>query len=219
MIPQGSGYLLLGGDGGIFNFGVSAFHGSLGGQGYDDVTAVAVKSDRSGYVIVRESADVYPFGLSANLGEAAIGRHLDDCRPELEGFSNATIVVDSLLSKAVTDVIGPCIGRSSSYEGLCVTDRPAGANNYCSVPGVQASSGDPGVQRRARLLPADRRRGRPRRPRGARRRLRLRHPVPQHAPSHLLPLAKFLVCSVSAADPLPWHYKAGKLAEAGLQGG
>lgn len=141
MLPQSAGYLLLGRDGGIFNFGQSVFHGSLGADGFVDVSAVAVRADRSGYVMVRESGDVYTFGSATNLGEPDLGRHLADCRPALEGHANETSEIE-LLRTAVLDVIGPCTGRPVSFTGQCPPSPSPADGEYCFGLILRASSGD-----------------------------------------------------------------------------
>ena len=61
--------MLLARDGGIFNFGISVFHGSLGGLGYSDVVSAAVKEDRSGYLILHDLGNIHTFGTARNFGE------------------------------------------------------------------------------------------------------------------------------------------------------
>jgi hypothetical protein len=83
--PGGAGYLLVGSDGGVFNFGTGvSFHGSLPGIGVkvSDIVGIALTPDDGGYYMAESSGKVYgfgdahafptPSGLSANLPVAAI---------------------------------------------------------------------------------------------------------------------------------------------------
>jgi hypothetical protein len=81
----GRGYILVGGDGGAFNFGTGArFHGSLPGEGVKvaDIVGIALTPDDGGCYMAGADGRVYgfgyaqagglPAGLSANLPVAAI---------------------------------------------------------------------------------------------------------------------------------------------------
>ena len=68
MVASSSGYLIVGSDGGIFNFGESVFHGSLGGQTIPrPIQTVLVLTDLSGYVMVDADARTYPFGQGVTI--------------------------------------------------------------------------------------------------------------------------------------------------------
>jgi hypothetical protein len=81
----GRGYILVGSDGGVFNFGTGAkFHGSLPGEhvSVSDIVGIALTPDDGGYWMAGTDGHVYAFGdaqvwaepaaLPANLPVAAI---------------------------------------------------------------------------------------------------------------------------------------------------
>jgi hypothetical protein len=68
-MPDGSGYRLVGADGGIFTFGTAPFYGSLPGLGVTDtVGAVAPTRDGGGYLMAGRGGAVYAFGDAPNFG-------------------------------------------------------------------------------------------------------------------------------------------------------
>lgn len=65
----GQGYLIVGSDGGAFNYGQVGFYGSMAGQQLNlPVSGVAVTNDEKGYVEVGEDGGVFPFGDAPGLG-------------------------------------------------------------------------------------------------------------------------------------------------------
>jgi hypothetical protein len=75
-LASGNAYLMVASDGGVFNFGSSIFHGSRPGVAIAQgeirapVTCADVLADRSGYLMLDESATPWGFGTS----ETPIGR-------------------------------------------------------------------------------------------------------------------------------------------------
>ncbi|MEM9610890.1 MAG: hypothetical protein AAGA99_26005 [Actinomycetota bacterium] len=143
MIPQADGYLMLANDGGIFNFGVSEFHGSLGGQGYTTVVAAAVKTDRSGYLIMRENGKIHAFGSSEVVDTVPLdqGRdHQPDCRTPMGLHPSAFPTAEQLFADIVETTLADCLGRSLSYEGDCGQTTPETPDTYCSLLLISSSS-------------------------------------------------------------------------------
>ncbi len=77
MVGQGQGYLMVAADGGIFSFGQSVFHGSIPGLADPDarvqsndqeIVAVMVRSDNSGYIMLSRNGQIWTFGLTTALG-------------------------------------------------------------------------------------------------------------------------------------------------------
>ena len=68
--PTGSGYRLVGRDGGIFSYGKIAFAGSLPGRHVHvaDVIGMASTPSGNGYWIARSNGQVYAFGDAPTLG-------------------------------------------------------------------------------------------------------------------------------------------------------
>jgi len=63
--PQGNGYWLLGGDGGVFSFGAARFRGSVPGTGLCAAAgAVQIRSSRTGngYWLLGADGGVFSFG-------------------------------------------------------------------------------------------------------------------------------------------------------------
>ena len=62
-IPGGQGYWLLGGDGGIFSFGLAQFYGSTGAMHLNaPVVGMATTPDGAGYWLVARDGGVFSFG-------------------------------------------------------------------------------------------------------------------------------------------------------------
>lgn len=59
--PDGHGYWMVASDGGVFCFGDAAFHGSMGGQALSAPIAGMIPNG-SGYTLVGENGQLYPFG-------------------------------------------------------------------------------------------------------------------------------------------------------------
>ena len=67
--PDGSGYWLVAGDGGVFAFGDAGFHGSLSGQSLQrDVVGIVSTPDGGGYWEVGADGGVFAFGDAAFFG-------------------------------------------------------------------------------------------------------------------------------------------------------
>jgi hypothetical protein len=61
--PSGRGYLLFGGDGGVFNFGDAPMRGSLGGSHLSSpIGAISATPTGAGYWLATADGQVYPFG-------------------------------------------------------------------------------------------------------------------------------------------------------------
>jgi lipoprotein-anchoring transpeptidase ErfK/SrfK len=68
---DGSGYWLLGGDGGVFTFGDASFHGSTGGMPLNDpVVAMAATAEGDGYWLAAADGGVFAFGDAKFQGSA-----------------------------------------------------------------------------------------------------------------------------------------------------
>lgn len=59
--PDGHGYWMVASDGGVFCFGDATFHGSMGGQTLSAPIAGMIPNG-SGYTLVGENGQLYPFG-------------------------------------------------------------------------------------------------------------------------------------------------------------
>jgi hypothetical protein len=67
--PDGAGYWLVAGDGGVFAFGDARFHGSLSGQSLQrDVVGIATTPDGDGYWEAGADGGVFAFGDAGFLG-------------------------------------------------------------------------------------------------------------------------------------------------------
>jgi hypothetical protein len=61
--PDGQGYWLLGGDGGVFSFGLAQFYGSTGGMHLNaPVVGIAATPDENGYWLVASDGGVFAYG-------------------------------------------------------------------------------------------------------------------------------------------------------------
>jgi hypothetical protein len=73
--PDGAGYWLVAGDGGVFAFGDAVFHGSLSGQSLQrDVVGIAATPDGGGYWEVGADGGVFAFGDAGFLGSLGSAR-------------------------------------------------------------------------------------------------------------------------------------------------
>ncbi len=71
------GYFEVAGDGGVFNFGIAPFVGSMGGRHLDrPIVGMASTPDGGGYWLVASDGGVFSFGDAAFLGSMG-GNHLD----------------------------------------------------------------------------------------------------------------------------------------------
>jgi hypothetical protein len=70
--PDGAGYRIVAGDGGVFDFGDAAYYGSLPGEGVQNpqVTTMAGSVDGNGYYLINSSGNVWAFGDAPFLGNA-----------------------------------------------------------------------------------------------------------------------------------------------------
>lgn len=67
--PDGQGYWLLGGDGGIFTFGLARFYGSTGGMNLNaPIVGMATTLDGDGYWLVASDGGVFAFGDASFYG-------------------------------------------------------------------------------------------------------------------------------------------------------
>jgi hypothetical protein len=67
--PSGSGYWMMGGDGGIFSYGDAGFHGSTGGMHLNaPAVSMAATADGGGYWFVAADGGVFSFGDAAFYG-------------------------------------------------------------------------------------------------------------------------------------------------------
>jgi hypothetical protein len=68
--PQGDGYWLVAGDGGVFNFGNAPFRGSGVGPTTPYVGMLPTASG-NGYMLLRQDGAIHVCGDAQNLGNAA----------------------------------------------------------------------------------------------------------------------------------------------------
>jgi GH25 family lysozyme M1 (1,4-beta-N-acetylmuramidase) len=67
--PDGSGYWLVGSDGGVFAYGSAGFFGSLGGKALNaPIVGIAAAPDGKGYWLVGSDGGVFAFGSAAFFG-------------------------------------------------------------------------------------------------------------------------------------------------------
>jgi GH25 family lysozyme M1 (1,4-beta-N-acetylmuramidase) len=67
--PDGSGYWLVGSDGGVFTYGSAGFFGSLGGKALNaPIAGIAAAPDGRGYWLVGADGGVFAFGSAAFFG-------------------------------------------------------------------------------------------------------------------------------------------------------
>lgn len=70
VIVTAPGYRLVGGDGGVFDFGSTPYKGGLHGQVIPaPIVGIANTNDAQGYWMVGATGDVYPFGDAGNYGQ------------------------------------------------------------------------------------------------------------------------------------------------------
>ncbi len=125
-IDNGSGYWLVGSDGGVFAFGTAQFYGSLGsGHVGSPITGIVPTSDDRGYWLVAEDGAVFPFGDAVADGSMA-GEAL-----------NAPVV------GAVSSTGG---GSAPGPEGPAGTQGPPGPQGAQGLPGLTGPQGLPGIQ-------------------------------------------------------------------------
>ncbi|HEX3461134.1 MAG TPA: hypothetical protein VHT49_09530 [Acidimicrobiales bacterium] len=64
--PDGQGYWLVSGDGGVFTFGDAGFHGSVGGSALNNpIVGMAATRDGQGYWLVASDGGIFAFGDAA----------------------------------------------------------------------------------------------------------------------------------------------------------
>ncbi len=67
--PGPAGYLMVGGDGGVFALGGANFFGSLGGQAIPSpIAAIAAPPNETGYWLVAQNGKIYNYGSVPRLG-------------------------------------------------------------------------------------------------------------------------------------------------------
>jgi len=77
--PGPAGYLMAGGDGGVFALGGAAFFGSLGGQVLPSpIAAIAATPTENGYWLIAQNGKIYPFGSVPSLPPLSLppGAHI-----------------------------------------------------------------------------------------------------------------------------------------------
>ena len=66
--PGRDGYLMVGGDGGVFALGGANFYGSLGGQTIPSpIAAIAAPPSENGYWLVAQNGKIYNYGAAPAL--------------------------------------------------------------------------------------------------------------------------------------------------------
>ncbi len=83
------GYWLVAGDGGIFSFGSSVFHGSEGGATLQrPVVGIAPTADRQGYWLVASDGGIFSFGdapFEGSMGDKALNAPIVGIAPTADG--------------------------------------------------------------------------------------------------------------------------------------
>lgn len=117
---QTNGYWLTEANGRVWPFGNALFHGSLVGNGVDDIVGIAATPDGGGYWLVGRNGLIYPFGDAKWFGSLA-GKGVDDIvgidSPDAGGYwlvaSNGSVypfgdakALGSIAGKGVSDVAG-----------------------------------------------------------------------------------------------------------------
>jgi hypothetical protein len=141
--PQGDGYWLLGGDGGVFTFGRAGFHGSTGGLRLNrPVVAMAATPSGRGYWLVASDGGVFTFGDAAFLGSTgglALNQPIVDLAPTPTGRGYWLLGGDGgLFSFGDAGWFGsvPGTGSCGPLQAVAVVGSPSG-NGYW----IQSSDG------------------------------------------------------------------------------
>ncbi|MGB7051505.1 MAG: hypothetical protein WBG41_08055 [Acidimicrobiales bacterium] len=123
-VAGGSGYWLVGSDGGVFTFGTAQFYGSMAGKHLNSpITGIVATSDDHGYWLVAKDGGVFAFGDAVFSG-----------------------------SMGGKTLAAPIVGAASADSGGSGTTGPQGSTGppgpqgSTGPPGPRGSTGPPGPQ-------------------------------------------------------------------------
>ena len=158
--PGYDGYLMAGGDGGVFALGGANFYGSLGGQSLPSpISAIAAPPSENGYWLVAQNGKIYNFGaapalpaLSVALGRAHRRHGLDPRRGGAwltDQLGDVYAEGDALYEGGLggVHINAPIVGiaAAASGQGYVLAASDGGVFNYGtqgffgSVPGSLAA--------------------------------------------------------------------------------
>ena len=120
--PSGSGYWLLGSDGGIFSFGNAVFHGSTGSMHLNKpVVGMASSSDGNGYWLVASDGGIFTYGDAVFHGSAG-SLHLN--KPIVGMAAHAQMEVATGWSRPTVASSPMAMLDSKARRGACISTPP-----------------------------------------------------------------------------------------------
>ena len=119
-IDNGSGYWLVGADGGVFTYGDAQFYGSMAGKHLNSpITGIVATADAKGYWLVAKDGGIFAFG-------------------------DATFQGSTGNSALAAPVVGMASSTAASGTGPVGSTGPAGATGAQGAPGVAGAIGPQG---------------------------------------------------------------------------
>jgi len=129
--PDGGGYWLVSGDGGIFSFGDAGFHGSVGGTALDaPIVGMAPTADGLGYWLVAGDGGIFAFGDAAfdgSMGGTPLNRPIVGMAPTADGRGYWLVAGDGGIfsfgdanfdgSVEGTGLDAPIVGMAPTHDG------------------------------------------------------------------------------------------------------
>ncbi|HWD51109.1 MAG TPA: hypothetical protein VG412_01815 [Acidimicrobiales bacterium] len=129
--PDGGGYWLVSGDGGIFTFGDAGFHGSVGGSALNTpIVGMAPTHDGQGYWLVASDGGIFAFGDAAfdgSMGGSALNRPIVGMAPTHDGQGYWLVASDGGIfsfgdagfdgSMGGTPINRPIVGLAATSDG------------------------------------------------------------------------------------------------------
>ena len=129
---SGTGYRLVAVDGGVFDFGTSAFLGSLGGAPFaPPMVDITPTKDDAGYTMVATDGEVFTFGDAVDVGSISPATALPSGFRPLPGWRRLSTAPDRFRQ----DIPGPDEATVARSERLSSMGRllqvPVGAVVVC----------------------------------------------------------------------------------------
>ena len=134
--PNGKGYWMVAGDGGIFAFGDAGFYGSMGGQPLNaPVVDLAPTADGKGYWLVGSDGGIFAFGDARFYGSMG-GQHLNAAR---RGHGRDDAKTGGLLDgRRPTAASSPSTPRSTGPRGASYSTTGQRHGPHCEQQGLLA---------------------------------------------------------------------------------
>ena len=150
--PDGGGYWMVAGDGGIFAFGDAQFYGSMGGQTLErPVTGMAATSDGRGYWMVAADGGIFAFGdaqFYGSMGGHRLNAPVAGIHPTMDGSGYWMVAGDGGIfafgqAASMGSAAGSGLGKMVGFDVV-----PPGWATGCCCPTGPSTSAAPGCSTR-----------------------------------------------------------------------